>query len=220
MTIYIPTITIVFNIYHESKSPIVELFTIYITYCPYYPPDNLEKTTKKTALKKVTKRTLKTATRTTTSPVPTSNIFLASKAARSSTAAPDNGWTEGPKGVKRPISPSIQIWKFSPTAYLHVGSRITGAVLTGGMTIAGLYSIAVGCDIPAALDTIKINAPILVPLLKMSIVFPLSYHGLHGARQIWQDFTAKGYDAEFQEKSSYAIAGAATAATLYGGLAI
>ena len=103
---------------------------------------------------------------------------------------------------------------------MHVGSRIAGAVLAGGMTVAGLYGATIGCDIPAALDAIKINAPILVPLLKMSIVFPLAYHGLSGARQLYQDFTAKGFTHEFQEQSSYAIAGATTAATLYMGLAV
>lgn len=103
---------------------------------------------------------------------------------------------------------------------MHVGSRVAGCILAGGMTVAGLYAATVGCDIPAALDAIKIHAPILVPLLKMSIVMPMAYHGLSGARQLYQDFTAKGYDAEFQEKSSYAIAGATAAATLYLGLAV
>lgn len=115
---------------------------------------------------------------------------------------------------------SIQIWKFTPTAYLHVASRVSGAVLAGGMTVAGLYGATIGCDIPQALDAIKINAPILVPLLKMSIVFPLAYHGLHGAKQIYQDFTTKGYDQEFQDKSTYAVAGASTLATLYLGLGV
>jgi succinate dehydrogenase cytochrome b556 subunit len=142
-----------------------------------------------------------------------------SSAAPPSGAVPDNGWVDGPKGTKRPISPSIQIWKFSPVAYMHVGVRISGAILTGGMSLVGLYAAMGSCDgVPAMLDSIKVNAPILVPLLKMSVAAPLLYHGLGGARQLYQDFTAKGYDAEFQEKSSYAIAGATALGTVYAAM--
>ena len=84
----------------------------------------------------------------------------------------------------------------------------------------GLYGATIGADVTPALDAIKINAPVTVPVLKMAVVFPLSYHALHGAKQLYQDFTAKGYDAEFQEKANYGIAGAATAITLYGGLIV
>ena len=100
---------------------------------------------------------------------------------------------------------------------MHVGVRIAGCVLTGGFTLAGLTSAFVTSDIPAVLDSLKVAAPVVVPVLKAAVVAPLVYHGLGGTRQIYQDFTAKGYDQEFQDKSSYAIAGATAAATLYFG---
>lgn len=171
--------------------------------------------------KKQVKRTVKTSAR---KIAPKSLAAFAPtlpvRSAEGSNPNAPNGWVEGPGGVKRPISPSIQIWKFSPTAYLHVGSRICGAVLAGSLTMTGLYGAAIGCDITPAIDAVKINAPIIIPVWKMAVVFPLTYHALHGAKQLYQDFTAKGYDEEFQEKANYAIAGAATAATLYGSLIV
>lgn len=147
-------------------------------------------------------------------PAPVSTLVKRNMSAAA--GVPNNGWVEGPNGVKRPISPSIQIWKFAPEAYIHVGVRIAACVLTGGFTLAGLTAAFGTCDVPAVLDQIKVAAPVLVPVLKASIVAPLVYHGLGGARQIFQDVTAKGYDHDFQEKTSYAIAGATALATLYG----
>ena len=118
-------------------------------------------------------------------------------------------------GVVRPISPDLAIWKFSPTAYLHVGVRISGAVLASGFSLAGLYGLFVSCDIPHALDTLKINVPFLIPILKGCIAAPITYHFLGGVRQLYHDFTAKGLTVEFQDNSSYAIASVTAIATLY-----
>eukprot|EP00461_Guttulinopsis_vulgaris_P003055 UN03056 len=135
-------------------------------------------------------------------------------ATRKMSAAPHNGYVEGPSG-KRPISPSIQIWKFSPTAYLHVGVRIAGCVLTGGFAAAGLTAAFVTPEIPEVIDSLKVSAPLLIPVLKAAVVAPLTFHAAGGVRQLYQDFTAKGYNNEFQDQTSYAMAGVTAAATLY-----
>lgn len=83
----------------------------------------------------------------------------------------------------RPLSPDLAIWRFSNTAYLHVGVRITGGMLGAGFIAGGLYGLH-SCDIPAALDSIKLAAPIMVPILKGAVAFPLSYHMLGGYRAV------------------------------------
>jgi succinate dehydrogenase cytochrome b556 subunit len=114
----------------------------------------------------------------------------------------------------RPISPDLQIWRFSPTAYLHVGVRISGAMLATGMTLTGLYGAVGSCDVPSAIYAIKDAAPMAVPVLKAAVALPLSYHFLGGVRQIYHDFTSKGIDAEFQDKTSYAMAAISGAVTV------
>lgn len=125
---------------------------------------------------------------------------------------PSTQFVVTPEGTKRPISPELAIWRFSNTAYLHVGHRITGCILSGGFILAGLYGLK-SCDLPGAIDQIKIAAPLLVPVVKASVAFPLTYHLLGGYRQLYHDYTAKGLTAEFQDQSSMvmvAISGAIT----------
>ncbi len=115
-------------------------------------------------------------------------------------------------GVKRPISPDLAVWKFSPAGYLHVGVRITGCVLAGVFTVAGLMNY-LPLEVPYILDVGKTHAPFLVPCAKALIVFPLAYHYAGGVRQLFQDMTARGYSHKFHNTSSYVMLAFALAAT-------
>ena len=95
---------------------------------------------------------------------------------------------------------------------MHVGVRITGCVLAGIMTVAGLMQY-LPLETPYILDVGKTHAPFLVPIAKAAVVFPLAYHYFGGVRQLYQDFTARGYSHKFHNLSSYAMLGFAVAAT-------
>lgn len=97
-----------------------------------------------------------------------------------------------------PISPDLAIWRFSPTAYLHVGVRISGAVLATGITLTGLYGAMGSCDVPSAIFAMKAAVPALVPVAKAAVAAPLAYHWLGGVRQMYHDFTGEGLTHEFQ----------------------
>lgn len=95
---------------------------------------------------------------------------------------------------------------------MHVGVRITGCVLAGIVTVAGLMQY-LPIDTLHILETGKLHAPFLVPFVKAAIVFPLAYHYFGGLRQISQDVSARGFTHKFHNLSSIAMLAFACAAT-------
>ncbi len=111
-----------------------------------------------------------------------------------------------PSGITRPISPDLAIWRFSPTAYLHVGVRISGAMLSVGLMGAGIdAAVSSEPHVYGILQSLQ-DYPVILPVAKAAVVAPLTYHFVGGVRQIYHDVTAKGIDTEFQDKSSIAMA--------------
>ena len=41
-----------------------------------------------------------------------------------------------------------------------------------------------GCDIPSTIEAFKTNYPLLVPLAKLSVAFPVSFHSINGLRHL------------------------------------
>jgi len=89
-----------------------------------------------------------------------------------------------------------------------LSNYLSGVALGAGFAATGLYGLF-DCNIPAALDSFKVAAPALVPILKFCVAAPLTYHTLGGYRQLYHDFTSKGINNEFQDKSSLAMLGGA-----------
>ena len=109
-------------------------------------------------------------------------------------------------GKKRPISPSIETWKWSNEAYLHVVSRFTGVGMCFGSAAIGAVGLF-NCDIPSVWEAMKHSAPYAVPLVKFTFAAPFLYHTSMGYRHMFLDYTAKGFDQESQTQSMYACAG-------------
>jgi len=117
--------------------------------------------------------------------------------------------------TKRPISPHVTIYKFPLPALTSITTRITGVGLTIGAYGAGL-SVLWGSPhtLSFAIETIKVGYPILVPLVKCLIAFPLVYHTLFGIRHLYWDYTAQGIDTKSVEQTSIYLIAATAILTL------
>ena len=84
-------------------------------------------------------------------------------------------------------------------------------MLSLGCAGMGAAAMGIDCDIPSIVQSFKESAPILVPVAKFAVAFPLSYHFLGGARHLYWDATLKGFDTKSMDMSSYALFGSSLA---------
>lgn len=86
--------------------------------------------------------------------------------------------------VERPISPHVTIYNFPITALTSITNRATGVGMSVGVIGMSMVALGGGCDIPAYVESIKVAAPMVMPLLKMVVAFPIVYHTAAGARHM------------------------------------
>eukprot|EP01031_Cornospumella_fuschlensis_P032026 gene32026-38726_t len=103
----------------------------------------------------------------------------------------------------RPVSPHVTIYKFPAVALSSITNRVTGVVLTGGITAIGALSLA-GCDVVGLMNTIG-NMAAVGTVAKFGVSFPLIYHYLGGVRHLVWDRKPELVTNEQVEKSSYAL---------------
>eukprot|EP00854_Cymbomonas_tetramitiformis_P027091 gene27091-33325_t len=77
--------------------------------------------------------------------------------------------------------------------------------------MAGYAGVALTGDLPAAIEGFKASAPVLVPVAKFAVAFPVVYHTLGGFRHLVWDYTVAGFSNETMEMSSYALFAASLA---------
>ena len=92
---------------------------------------------------------------------------------------------KGATAVDRPWSPHVTIYKFPVPALASITHRITDVALTGIFGTIGLATLTVGpTELPLLIEAFKTSFPLLMPLLKFCISFPLSFHALTGVRHL------------------------------------
>lgn len=133
------------------------------------------------------------------SPAALSSALLARSVSTSTAVASSN--------VERPISPHVTIYDFPLPALSSITNRATGVALSVGVMGMGLVALGGGCNIPAYVEVVKTSVPILMPLLKMVVAFPIVYHSAAGVRHLIWDKTAKGLDLESVELTSKIVIG-------------
>lgn len=109
------------------------------------------------------------------------------------------------KAKKRPVSPSVTIYKIRTPALSSITHRVTGTALSVGVVGMSMVALTGDCNIPAYWDSLKVAAPALVPVTKLLVGFPLVYHTVAGFRHIAWDATAKGLDLDSVELTSKAV---------------
>ena len=116
--------------------------------------------------------------------------------------------------VDRPISPHVTIYSFPVPALSSITNRATGVALSVGVMGMSFVALGGGCDIPSYVESVKVSVPMVMPVLKMLVAFPLVYHTVAGVRHLYWDKTAKGLDLDSVEKSSKVVIAASGLLTL------
>jgi len=124
--------------------------------------------------------------------------------ARQQSAFPEHriGVSSSGAKVERPISPHVTIYSQPIPAISSITNRVTGVLLTIGVSAMGLTALSGSCDIPAYVAAFQHSAPALVPVARAVVAWPLIYHTLAGVRHLYWDYTAKGMDLATVEMSS------------------
>ena len=88
----------------------------------------------------------------------------------------------------RPLSPHLQIWRFTPTMAASITHRGTGVILYGGSMLLAVWAAALAFN-PEFYETV--GAFIRSPLgfvFVAGYVWALSYHLLNGLRHLYWDY--------------------------------
>ena len=99
------------------------------------------------------------------------------------------------KPAARPLSPHLQIYRWSWTMAMSVAHRITGVALYGGTLLIALWLVAAASG-PAAYDTAQaIAGSVLGRLVLFGYTFVLLHHMVGGLRHFIWDM-GHGYDPQ------------------------
>ncbi len=98
---------------------------------------------------------------------------------------------------------------------VSITTRFTGVGLSVGIAAAGVTCLVSDPDnLPHFIDAFKNSAPILVPVAKLVVAFPLVFHSVAGVRHLFWDKTARGLDLKTLNASSMAVVGLSVVGTL------
>jgi succinate dehydrogenase / fumarate reductase cytochrome b subunit len=117
-----------------------------------------------------------------------------------------------PLEQRRPLSPHMQIYKWSPTMAASIAHRATGAALYAGTLLLAAYLLAAAGDAHSFNFVSAIFGSFLGQLVLFGYTFALLLHLMGGLRHaIWD--AGKGFDAESRDRlaiGSFAAAGVLT----------
>lgn len=134
----------------------------------------------------------------------------------SSVPAGEKSYSERQAEKGRPVSPHVQIYAFPTVAISSITNRVTGVMLSVGVSAIGGLTMA-GID-PSAVTAAIASYESLVFIPKFAVGFPLVYHYLGGVRHIIWDRNPDALTNEQVEKSSAILMGGSVA--ISAGLAL
>lgn len=116
--------------------------------------------------------------------------------------------------ASRPLSPHLQIWRWTPTMAASIFHRATGIALYVGTILVALwlFAVAAGSEIYAATNAFLASPIGLIIVFGYAVA--LFFHTLNGLRHLYWD-AGRGFAMETVKKTSIAVfAGAAFLAIL------
>jgi succinate dehydrogenase / fumarate reductase cytochrome b subunit len=117
-----------------------------------------------------------------------------------------------PLEQRRPLSPHMQIYKWSPTMAASIAHRVTGAALYAGTLLLAAYLLAAAGDAHSFNFASAIFGSFLGQLVLFGYTFALLLHLMGGLRHaIWD--AGKGFDPESRDRlalGSFVVAGVLT----------
>src|SRR5690606_21612894 len=104
----------------------------------------------------------------------------------------------------RPLSPHLQIWRFTVTMAASITHRGTGMVLYGGSLLLAFWAFTMELHPPSFGRVIDfIRSPVGV-IIVAGYVWSLSFHLLNGLRHLYWD-TGRGLGVETAAKTAWAV---------------
>ena len=116
--------------------------------------------------------------------------------------------------VERPISPHVSIYSQPIPAVSSITNRVSGVMLSVGMSGVALVALTGSCDLPGYVLAFQQAAPALVPVAKAVVAWPVLYHTVAGIRHLVWDYTARGLDLSSVELTSKLLIAASIALAL------
>ncbi len=71
-----------------------------------------------------------------------------------------------------------------------------------------------GVDVAASIQSLHTSMPLMIPVAKTLIAFPLTYHYIAGLRHLYWDSTAEGLDLKSVDASSKVVVASSVLVTL------
>jgi len=104
----------------------------------------------------------------------------------------------------RPLSPHLQIWRFTVTMAASITHRGTGAILYGGTILLGLWAFALAANEGfAALIAGFVRSPIGM-IIVAGYVWALCFHLMNGLRHLYWD-TGRGLAPKTARMTAWAV---------------
>lgn len=114
--------------------------------------------------------------------------------------------------VDRPLSPHLTIYRFGLNAITSVGHRGTGIFMAGALGSAGIGLMVSSHDLAYFIEAMR-DTGFMLPLAKMAVAGPLSYHFMTGVRHVlWDNIIAHNLNTSYN--MSYGIIALSGAITL------
>mmetsp|Transcript_1465 Transcript_1465/g.3038 ORF Transcript_1465/g.3038 Transcript_1465/m.3038 type:complete len:171 (+) Transcript_1465:64-576(+) len=114
--------------------------------------------------------------------------------------------------VDRPLSPHLTIYRFGLNAITSVGHRGTGMFMAGALGSAGIGLMVSSHDLAYFIEAMR-DTGFMLPLAKMAVAGPLSYHFMTGVRHVlWDNIIAHNLNTSYN--MSYGIIALSGAITL------
>jgi len=109
----------------------------------------------------------------------------------------------------RPVSPHVMIYNFPIGAISSITNRVTGCALSVGLF--GLAAAELTSGSALALTQAVGSVPIVAPVAKFSVAFPIVYHYLGALRHFAWDYQPELLETVDVERASYYLFGASGA---------
>lgn len=104
----------------------------------------------------------------------------------------------------RPLSPHLQIWRFTVTMAASITHRGTGMVLYGGSLLLALWAFAIAFSPSLYAGVAGFAASPLGFIVVAGYVWSLSFHLLNGLRHLYWD-AGRGLAVKTATKTAWAV---------------
>jgi succinate dehydrogenase / fumarate reductase cytochrome b subunit len=107
-----------------------------------------------------------------------------------------------PLEQRRPLSPHVQIYQWSPTMAASISHRVTGVALYAGTLLLVWYLLAAAGDAHSFQTASALFGSFIGQVILFGYTFALMLHAMGGVRHIFWD-AGHGFDPEARDKLAW-----------------